>query len=153
MVEERVEQQYDRRRIESFGRKITPLVREYLANNGPGVVMGVPTAGKLFAIELYRRLLAGGSADPYVDVSYLEIERERLRDDLEQNSGKIAGRHLIVVDDDIHTKKTYQDVQAVLESLKEQFEIPSISWAVEFDGPGIATWACNRINNGSKARV
>ncbi|MEK6909716.1 MAG: hypothetical protein AABW61_01415, partial [Candidatus Aenigmatarchaeota archaeon] len=70
-----VDQTYDRRRIEAFGKKIAPVIRGYLVENGPGALMGIPTAGKLFAVELYRRLLTPGADDPYIDVIYLEPER------------------------------------------------------------------------------
>lgn len=146
-------EQYDRRRIDTFGRKVTPLVREYLAENGPGSIMAVPTAGRLFAIEIYRRLLTGGADDPYVDVFYFEADKGNITQSFKQNSEKITGKHLIVVDDDIHTKQTYQQISAELETLRQEYHIPSINWAVEFDGPGVATWACNRINNGNKARA
>lgn len=148
-----VEQQYDRRRIESFGRKVAPLVREYLVENGPGALMGVPTAGRVFAVELYRRLLTPGPTDPYIDVIYLEAERGNIAGVFQQGGDRLRGRHLIVVDDDIHTKKTYEDITTELEGLREEHGIKSINWAVEFDGPGVATWACNRINNGNKARA
>jgi len=148
-----VEQQYDRRRIESFGRKVTPLVRGYLVENGPGALMGIPTAGRLFAVELYKRLLTPGSVDPFVDVIYLEPERDKIISAFQQIGDRLRGRHLIVVDDDIHTKQTYEKVTNELDSLREEYDIKSINWAVEFDGPGVATWACNRINNGNKARV
>lgn len=144
---------YDRRRIDNFGRRITPLVRSYLNDNGPGSIMAVPTAGRLFALELYRRLLTPSGEQPYVDITYFEANKDELEGSLEMNSPKIRERHLIVVDDDIHTKQTYEEIQYNLERLKEKYGIRSINWAVEFDGPGIATWACNRINNGNRVRV
>ena len=146
-------EQYDRRRIEAFGKKITPFVRGYLVENGPGAVVGIPTAGRLFAVEIYRRLLTPGAEDPFVDVIYLEPERGMIPETFQQNSQRIRGRHLIVVDDDIHTKQTYEEIQGVLNKLKDDFDIPSINWAVEYDGPGISTWACNRIRNGNKTSV
>lgn len=153
MVDGQPEPQYDRRRIENFGRRVSPLVRGYLVENGQGSIMGIATAGRLFAVELYRRLLTPAGPEPFVDVTYFEVEKDRLGEYFEQDKARIIGRHLIVVDDDIHTKQTYEMVQSALNSLKEQYNIPSVNWAVEFDGPGVATWACNRINNGTRARV
>ncbi len=147
------EQEYDRRRIENFGRKVSPLVRGYLTENGPASIMGIVTGGRLFAIELYQRLLMPAGEEPHVDITYFETEKSKLKDTFRQNKANITGRHLIVVDDDIHTKQIYEEIQSELDALKEQYNIPTINWAVEFDGPGVATWACNRINNGIRPRV
>ncbi len=149
MTEQKNGMQYDTRRIETFGRKIGPLVREYIDHNGnKGSVMGIPTAGRLFAVELYKNLLAPNSDQPFIDVTYWELDRTDIQGSLKRNSAQVRGRHLIVVDDDIHTKATYEEIQNELDRLKGYYDIPSINWAVEFDGPGIAKWACNRMNNG-----
>ena len=136
--------QYDSTRVDAFGRKISPLVRGYLQEKGPGTIMAIPTAGRLFGVELYRRLLMDGES--LLDVTYFEADKGDLLRVFVQNSGAVKNRHLIVVDDDIHTRQTFYEVSRKLSELKDEFDIRSVNWAVEFDGPGLATWSCNRHN-------
>jgi len=140
-------ERYDDRRIRNFRTKIGPKIRDYLVENGPGTILGIETAGKLFAVELYKFLLTPGLGDPFTDVKYIEASKTNLVEKLHIYRQDIEGRNLIVIDDDIHTKQTYNEIQTQLENNKKKLKVLEIKWAVEYDGPGVADWSCNRNGN------
>lgn len=138
------QEKYDERRIRNFRTKVGPKVRDYLAEAGPGTIVGIPTAGRLFAIKLYEFLLTPGIHDPHVDVKYIEAEKDNIKRALTTYRPDVENRHLIIVDDDIHTKQTYDEIRTQLQECINEFRIPEIKWAVEYDGPGVADWSVNR---------
>ena len=139
---------YDDRRIRNFRTKVGPNIRDYVYENGPSTIVGIVTAGRLFALELYQYLLKAGPNDPYVDVKYFETDKNNILETFKINRDIIEGRNVIMVDDDIHTRQTFEEVQKQLQQIEKRYKIRTIKWAVEYDGPGVASWSCNR--NGSK---
>lgn len=126
-------------RVTMFLSEVGKNIVEYLKDS-EGCVIAIGGGGINFGLGVKYHLSNKG-----IEVNYLELDRHEIhmnRTRIRKND--VEKRKVLVVDSAINTGETMKKVMKKMDSIKKDFKIKDVKYAVGCDLAGIADWCATR---------
>lgn len=126
-------------RVTMFLGEVGKKISDYFKGSG-GCVLAIAGGGINFGLGIKYYLSNRG-----IDVNYVELDRHKIHmNRMKVKKSDVEKKKVLVVDSSINTGETMRKVMKKMDSIRKDFRIKDVKYAVGCDLAGIADWYATR---------